>query len=88
MRARPTCPPEGRGSRGLQGLPKARRVIVERREAALLSPNEPTQDGRGTEGNNVPASGLAASVTPLGTVRRGTTLAEPISQHHVFCGRA
>ena len=45
-------PLEDRGLGGLQGIPNGRRVIVERCDATLLSPNESTQDGRRAEGNN------------------------------------
>jgi len=89
MRASPTSPrvgpgpggpPEGNAialsGGGLQGLPKGRKVNVERREATWLSPNESTQDGPGAEGIKPSRErGRAASGTPLDTARRETRLA-------------
>ena len=88
MRASPTSPrvgpgpggpPEGNAialsGGGLQGLPKGRKVNVERREATWLSPNESTQDGPGAEGIKPSRErGRAASGTPLDTARRETRL--------------
>jgi hypothetical protein len=51
----------------LQGIPRARRVICESREATLLSLNGSSGDGWGAAGNDRPAKcGRAASGTPLG----------------------
>ncbi len=54
--ASPTSPWVGLGPGGLQGVPKGRRVTVERWEATQLSPNERTQDVPGAEGNYCLAS--------------------------------
>ena len=59
----------------LQGIPTARRVICELREATLLSLNGSSGDGWGAEGHNRPAKcGRAASGTPLGIAFSWDTL--------------
>ncbi len=59
-----------RSGRGLQGCPNGRRVIVERGEATLLSPNESAQDGRGAEAINRPASAAVRQSAPWDTLER------------------
>ena len=59
----------------LQGIPKARRVICESREATLWSLNGSSGDGWGAEGHRLPATcGHAASGTPLGIAFSWDTL--------------